>query len=79
MVYTSAGPNARDDALRHIRSYYAFLGPQRADELARHVITDPAQLLDTRDQLADAGFHELLLLPTSAERSHLDALEVALN
>jgi alkanesulfonate monooxygenase SsuD/methylene tetrahydromethanopterin reductase-like flavin-dependent oxidoreductase (luciferase family) len=79
MVYTSAGPNARDEALRHIRSYYAFLGPQRADELARHVITDPAQLVDTRDQLADAGFHELLLLPTSADRSQLDALEVALN
>ena len=79
MVYTSAGPNARDEALRHMRSYYAFLGPQRADELARHVITDPAQLSDTRDQLADAGFHELLLLPTSADLSQLDALGVALN
>jgi alkanesulfonate monooxygenase SsuD/methylene tetrahydromethanopterin reductase-like flavin-dependent oxidoreductase (luciferase family) len=79
MVYTSAGPNARDEALRHMHSYYAFLGPQRADELARHVITDLAQLSDTRDQLADAGFHELLLLPTSAELSQLDALKVALN
>jgi alkanesulfonate monooxygenase SsuD/methylene tetrahydromethanopterin reductase-like flavin-dependent oxidoreductase (luciferase family) len=79
MVYTSAGPNARDEALRHMHSYYAFLGPQRADELARHVIIDPAQLADTRDQLADAGFHELLLLPTSAEASQLDALKIALN
>jgi alkanesulfonate monooxygenase SsuD/methylene tetrahydromethanopterin reductase-like flavin-dependent oxidoreductase (luciferase family) len=79
MVYTSAGPNAREEALRHMHSYYAFLGPQRADELASHVITDLAQLSDTRDQLADAGFHELLLLPTSAELSQLDALKVALN
>jgi hypothetical protein len=78
MIYTSAGPNARDDALQHIHSYYAFLGRERADKLAGHVITGAGQLAETRDQVAEAGFHELLLLPTSADLVQLEALKVAL-
>jgi alkanesulfonate monooxygenase SsuD/methylene tetrahydromethanopterin reductase-like flavin-dependent oxidoreductase (luciferase family) len=78
MIYTSSGPNARDDALGHIRSYYAFLGRERADKLARHVITDPRQLAETRDRVAEAGFHELLLLPTSADLVQLEALKAVL-
>jgi alkanesulfonate monooxygenase SsuD/methylene tetrahydromethanopterin reductase-like flavin-dependent oxidoreductase (luciferase family) len=78
MIYTSAGPNARDDALQHIHSYYAFLGRERADKLASHVITGAGQLAETRDQVAEAGFHELLLLPTSADLVQLEALKAAL-
>jgi alkanesulfonate monooxygenase SsuD/methylene tetrahydromethanopterin reductase-like flavin-dependent oxidoreductase (luciferase family) len=78
MVYTAAGPRAREEAVRHLRSYYGFLGVQRADELASQVITDPGRLADTRDQIAQAGFDELLLLPTSAEPIQLEALRTAL-
>jgi alkanesulfonate monooxygenase SsuD/methylene tetrahydromethanopterin reductase-like flavin-dependent oxidoreductase (luciferase family) len=78
MIYTSAGQGARDDALGHIRSYYAFLGRERADKLASHVITDAGQLAETRDRVAEAGFHELLLLPTSADLVQLEALKAAL-
>jgi alkanesulfonate monooxygenase SsuD/methylene tetrahydromethanopterin reductase-like flavin-dependent oxidoreductase (luciferase family) len=78
MIYTAAGPTAREDAQRHIGSYYGFLGPERSSELAEFVIADPSQLIDTRDQIAAAGFDELLLLPTSADLAQLNALEIAL-
>lgn len=78
MIYTSAGPHARDDARQHMHSYYAFLGRERAEELAGQVITDAGQLAETRDQVAEAGFHELLLLPTSADLVQLEALKAAL-
>lgn len=78
MVYTSAGPHARDDARQHMHSYYAFLGRERAEELAGQVITDAGQLAETRDQVAEAGFYELLLLPTSADLVQLEALKAAL-
>ena len=79
MVYTSAGRNARDDARQHIHSYYAFLGREGAEKLAGQVITDAGQLAETRDRVAEAGFHELLLLPTSADLVQLEALKTALS
>jgi alkanesulfonate monooxygenase SsuD/methylene tetrahydromethanopterin reductase-like flavin-dependent oxidoreductase (luciferase family) len=78
LIYAAAGPHARDDAFAHMRSYYGFLGTQRADELASHVITDPGRLAETRDQIAEAGFDEVLLLPTSADPIQLEVLKVAL-
>lgn len=77
MIYAAAGPRAREDADRHIHRYYGFLGAERAAELASHVVTDPGQLVETRDRIAEAGFAELLLLPTSAEPEHLEALKAA--
>lgn len=78
MVYTAAGPRAGDEAARHVRSYYGFLGAQRAEELAGQVITSAGRLADTRDQIAEAGFDEVLLLPTSADPSQLEALKTVL-
>jgi alkanesulfonate monooxygenase SsuD/methylene tetrahydromethanopterin reductase-like flavin-dependent oxidoreductase (luciferase family) len=79
MIYTSAGPDACGEALRHMRSYYAFLGQDRADELAKHVVTSPSQLVETRAQIAEAGFDELLLLPTASDLVQLEALKAALS
>jgi hypothetical protein len=79
MVYTSAGPDARGEALRHMHSYFAFLGKDRADVLAKHVVTSPSQLVETRDQIAEAGFDELLLLPTADDLVQLEALKAALS
>jgi hypothetical protein len=78
MVYTAAGSRAREEAVRHIHSYYGFLGAQRADELASQVITDAGRLTEVRDRIAQAGFDELLLLPTSADPAQLEALQTAL-
>jgi alkanesulfonate monooxygenase SsuD/methylene tetrahydromethanopterin reductase-like flavin-dependent oxidoreductase (luciferase family) len=78
MVYTSAGPEAREEARRHMCSYYSFLGAQRAEEMAGFVITDAGRLVETRDQIAEAGFDEILLLPTSADPIQLEALKAAL-
>jgi alkanesulfonate monooxygenase SsuD/methylene tetrahydromethanopterin reductase-like flavin-dependent oxidoreductase (luciferase family) len=78
MVYTAAGPQARDEAARHMRSYYGFLGAQRAEELASHVVTSAGQLAETRDRIAEAGFDEVLLLPTSADPVQLGALKAAI-
>jgi hypothetical protein len=78
MIYTSAGLHAREEALQHIHRYYAFLGREGAEKLASSVITDAGQLAETRDQVAEAGFHELLLLPTSADLVQLEALKTAL-
>jgi alkanesulfonate monooxygenase SsuD/methylene tetrahydromethanopterin reductase-like flavin-dependent oxidoreductase (luciferase family) len=79
MIYTSAGPDARGEALRHMHSYYAFLGQDRAEELASHVVTSPGQLVETRDRIAEAGFDELILLPTASDLVQLEALETALS
>lgn len=79
MIYTSAGPDAREEALRHVHSYFGFLGKDRAGELAETVVTSPGQLVETRDQIAEAGFDELLLLPTASDLVQLDALSVALS
>jgi alkanesulfonate monooxygenase SsuD/methylene tetrahydromethanopterin reductase-like flavin-dependent oxidoreductase (luciferase family) len=78
MIYTAAGPESRETAVRHMRSYYGFLGAQRADELASNVVTSAGLLAETRDQIAAAGFDELLLLPTSADPIQLEALKAAL-
>jgi alkanesulfonate monooxygenase SsuD/methylene tetrahydromethanopterin reductase-like flavin-dependent oxidoreductase (luciferase family) len=78
MVYTAAGPRARDEAVRHMCSYYGFLGARRAEELASHVITGAGRLAETRDQIAEAGFDEVLLLPTSADPIQLEALKICL-
>jgi alkanesulfonate monooxygenase SsuD/methylene tetrahydromethanopterin reductase-like flavin-dependent oxidoreductase (luciferase family) len=77
MIYAAGGSRAREDADRHIHRYYSFLGAERAAELARHVVTDPGHLVETRDRIAEAGFGELLLLPTSAAPEHLEALKAA--
>ena len=79
MIYTSAGPGAHGEALRHMHSYYAFLGKDRAEELASHVVTSPGQLVETRDRIAEAGFDELLLLPTASDLVQLEALRAALS
>jgi alkanesulfonate monooxygenase SsuD/methylene tetrahydromethanopterin reductase-like flavin-dependent oxidoreductase (luciferase family) len=79
MIYIATGPRADEDAREHMHSYYGFLGPQRADVLTREVITSPGRLVETRDRIAEAGFDELLLLPTSADPGQLDALRTALS
>ncbi|MFD9740691.1 LLM class flavin-dependent oxidoreductase [Umezawaea sp. NPDC059074] len=73
-VYTAGGPDPLDRAAEYVHAYYGFLGAAKASELAAHVLTDRARLVEARDKLAAAGFDELVLLPTSARLDDLEPL-----
>ncbi|HEX3963656.1 MAG TPA: LLM class flavin-dependent oxidoreductase [Trebonia sp.] len=74
-VYSAAGSRAGDRARHYMRQYYGFLGEAKADELAGHVLTSPERVAEAYQELAEAGFDELILLPTSAEIDELAPLE----
>lgn len=73
-VYAAGGPRPRERATGYMRRYYGFLGAERADELAGHVLTGNERLGEAAEELSAAGFDELILLPTSAEEDDLEPL-----
>jgi hypothetical protein len=73
-VYSAGGRDARARARGYMREYYGFLGGARADELADHVLTSPTRLTEAYQELDEAGFDEMILLPSSAEIDELDPL-----
>jgi alkanesulfonate monooxygenase SsuD/methylene tetrahydromethanopterin reductase-like flavin-dependent oxidoreductase (luciferase family) len=74
-VYSAGGSGAGDRARHYMRHYYGFLGEVKADELASHVLISPEQVTEAYQELEEAGFDELILLPTSAEIDELAPLE----
>jgi alkanesulfonate monooxygenase SsuD/methylene tetrahydromethanopterin reductase-like flavin-dependent oxidoreductase (luciferase family) len=73
-VYSAGGRNAPDRAHGYMRDYYGFLGEARAEELAGYVLTSPARLTEAYQELNEAGFDEMILLPCSAEIDELEPL-----
>lgn len=73
-VYSAGGPHPEVRARDYMRQYYGFLGEAKADELAGHVLTSPDRVAEARGELAEAGFDELILLPTSADIDDIDPL-----
>ena len=74
-VYSASGSRAAEHARDYMREYYGFLGEAQADELAGHVLTAPERVSEAYQELAEAGFDELLLLPVTAEIDELAVLE----
>jgi alkanesulfonate monooxygenase SsuD/methylene tetrahydromethanopterin reductase-like flavin-dependent oxidoreductase (luciferase family) len=74
-VYSAGGSRAADHARDYMREYYGFLGEAKADELAGHVLTSPERVSEAYQDLEEAGFDELILLPVSAEIDELAVLE----
>lgn len=74
-VYSAGGSRAADHARDYMREYYGFLGEAQADELAGHVLTSPERVSEAYQDLEEAGFDELILLPVSAEIDELAVLE----
>jgi hypothetical protein len=74
-VYSAGGSRAGDRARDYMRQYYGFLGEAKADELAGYVLTSPERVVEAYQELDEAGFDELILLPTSAEIDELAPLE----
>ena len=74
-VYSAGGSHPGDRARDYMREYYGFLGEAKADELAGHVLTSPERVAEAYQELDEAGFDELILLPTSAEIDELAPLE----
>lgn len=73
-VYSASGSRPADRARDYMREYYGFLGEAKADELAGHVLTSPERIAEAYQELDEAGFDEMILLPTSAEIDELDSL-----
>ena len=57
----------------YLRDYYAFTGPF-AEKIAAANLTTPQTVIDQIRGYEEAGCDELVLLPTVADRSHLDRL-----
>jgi alkanesulfonate monooxygenase SsuD/methylene tetrahydromethanopterin reductase-like flavin-dependent oxidoreductase (luciferase family) len=74
-VYSAGGSRAAEHARHYMRQYYGFLGEAQADELAGHVLTSPERVSRAYQELDEAGFDELILLPVSAETDELALLE----
>ncbi|WP_028656177.1 LLM class flavin-dependent oxidoreductase [Nocardioides sp. J54] len=75
LAYAAIGDKAETHARTHMQEYYGFLGPEGVDRLTGQVIKGPAQLADARGRLAEAGFDELILLPTASSLDQLDLLD----
>ena len=58
-----------------MREFYGFLGEAQADELAGHVLTSPGRVSEAYQELDEAGFDEMILLPVSAEIDEVALLE----
>jgi alkanesulfonate monooxygenase SsuD/methylene tetrahydromethanopterin reductase-like flavin-dependent oxidoreductase (luciferase family) len=58
---------------RHLRSYYAFLGPF-AEKIAEGLLATPQALIQHVRGYAEAGCDELLLAPAVADLEQLDRL-----
>ncbi len=74
-MYSAGGSRAADHARTYMRQYYGFLGEAQADELASHVLISPERVSEAYQELDEAGFDELILLPVSAETDELALLE----
>ncbi|HWQ13184.1 MAG TPA: LLM class flavin-dependent oxidoreductase [Roseiflexaceae bacterium] len=65
------GPHER--AARHIRDYYAFLGP-RAELIAQRLPSQPAPLRAAIERIAGLGLDELVIFPAVPEIEQIDRL-----
>jgi len=75
LAYAAVGKQAATHARTHMQEYYGFLGTEGVDRLTRQVIKGHDQLTDARGRLADAGFDELIVLPTSDSLDQLALLD----
>jgi alkanesulfonate monooxygenase SsuD/methylene tetrahydromethanopterin reductase-like flavin-dependent oxidoreductase (luciferase family) len=71
--YVSLGPDGKEQASAHMRSYYAYMGAF-VEHLAAGAITDEGRLRDVVHGYAANGCDELLLLPVTADPGQLDRL-----
>lgn len=71
--YVSLGPDGKEQASKHMRSYYAYMGAL-VEHLAAGAITDEGRLRGAVDAYAANGCDELLLLTVTADPGQLDRL-----
>ncbi|MFJ1790990.1 LLM class flavin-dependent oxidoreductase [Kitasatospora griseola] len=75
-TYYALGPQGPDEALEHLRSYYAFAGPA-ADLIARTALTSEDAVRQEVARFRQAGCDELVLIPCSTDVRQLDLLAAA--
>ncbi|SHL06659.1 Flavin-dependent oxidoreductase, luciferase family (includes alkanesulfonate monooxygenase SsuD and methylene tetrahydromethanopterin reductase) [Pseudonocardia thermophila] len=75
LAYGAVGERAADHARTHIHQYYGFLGAEGVERIVDQVIIGHEQLADARGRLTDAGFDELIVLPTSSSLDQLALLD----
>jgi alkanesulfonate monooxygenase SsuD/methylene tetrahydromethanopterin reductase-like flavin-dependent oxidoreductase (luciferase family) len=67
------GPDARDEAERHLLDYYSFLG-WKAEMAVKSVITDAERLRAFVAGYRDVGCDELILFPCVEDPGHADLI-----
>ena len=73
LAYYALGPDATSLAESYLHDYYAFAG-DRARAISAGALTSEGAIKDTVAQFAEAGCHELLLFPSSANVDQLRRL-----
>jgi alkanesulfonate monooxygenase SsuD/methylene tetrahydromethanopterin reductase-like flavin-dependent oxidoreductase (luciferase family) len=73
LAYYSLGDDAREDADRYLKHYYAWLG-EVADYIAAGALIDPDAVRDAVQQYSDHGCDELILFPCSPDPAQVDLL-----
>lgn len=79
MAYFALGPGGRAAARHDLHHYYGWLGPQVAADIAAGALTDPDAVGEWLGSYAEAGAHEVLLMPCSTEPAQVDLLAEAVS
>jgi len=75
--FALGGDDAAEAGARHVRRYYAFLGPY-AERIADELVTTPQAAAQNVRGYEEAGCDELLFFPAVARMEQLDRLRDAL-
>jgi alkanesulfonate monooxygenase SsuD/methylene tetrahydromethanopterin reductase-like flavin-dependent oxidoreductase (luciferase family) len=76
LAYFALGPDAAASADAYLGEYYGF-APPYAQLVRRSALVDEATLVRTAKEYEQAGCHELILMPCSAQPDQVDRLAAA--
>ena len=77
LAYFALGPDARADADRYLKHYYAFMG-EFAEQIAQSAAVSEEMVQGYVSAFEDAGCDELILFPCSADMEQVRLLREAL-
>jgi alkanesulfonate monooxygenase SsuD/methylene tetrahydromethanopterin reductase-like flavin-dependent oxidoreductase (luciferase family) len=77
LAYFALGDDAREQADRYLRHYYAILGEEGADQIAASAATDEQTVKRYIEGFDEAGCDELIFFPCSPDPEQVDLMAKA--